>query len=149
MKKGSSLVRQSWIVVAALFSGVAAAQIGPFSLRDYSGQEIYQRFCSSCHGESGHGDGPVAPTLATVVPDLTELYRRYGNRFPAQELRETIDGRNLVIAHGVRTMPVWGYEFWWEDGADIEAEATARATIDKLLEYLRSIQNAQAQPLNR
>ena len=138
----ASLVRMSWITLAVLFSGIAAAQPGPFSLDDYSGAEIYQRFCSSCHGESAHGDGPVARSLAVGVPDLTQLYRRYGNRFPVAELRETIDGRNIVIAHGARTMPVWGYEFWWEDGADVEAEATARATIEKLLDYIRSIQDA-------
>jgi len=138
----TSLRRMSWSIAAALFCSMAAAQPGPFMLSDYSGEEIYQRFCSSCHGEFGHGDGPVAETLAVGVPDLTQLNRRYGNRFPARELRATIDGRNLVIAHGVRTMPVWGYEFWWEDGADIEAEATARATIEKLLDYLLSIQDA-------
>ena len=135
-------MRISWIIVATLLSGIADAQPGLFSLGDFSGAEIYQRFCSSCHGESAHGDGPVAATLAVDVPDLTQLYRRYGNRFPAMELREIIDGRNIVIAHGARTMPVWGYEFWWEDGADVEAEATARATIDKLLDYLRAIQDA-------
>ncbi len=138
----ASLVRMSWITLAVLLSGFADAQPGPFSLADYSGAEIYQRFCSSCHGESAHGDGPVAATLAVGVPDLTQLYRRYGNRFPVAELRETIDGRNIVIAHGARTMPVWGYEFWWEDGADVEAEATARATIEKLLDYIRSLQDA-------
>jgi len=117
------------------------AQPGPFGLDDYSGGEIFQRFCSSCHGDSARGNGPVAPTLSSAVPDLTQLYRRYGNQFPETLLRETIDGRNLVIAHGARAMPVWGYEFWWEDGADVEAEATARETISKLLDFLRSIQD--------
>ena len=79
--------------------------------------------------------------MSSIVPDLTQLYRRYGNQFPESLLRETIDGRNLVIAHGAREMPVWGYEFWWEDGADVEAEATARDTISKLLEFIRSIQD--------
>ena len=135
-------VRISWIIFATLLWGIASAQPGPFGLDDYSGAEIYQRFCSSCHGESAHGDGPVARTLTVGVPDLTQLYLRYGNRFPAAELRETIDGRNLVIAHGARTMPVWGYEFWWEDGATVEAEATAREAIEKLIVYIRSIQEA-------
>lgn len=130
------------LIVLALFaSGSATAQQGLFGLDDFSGVELYQRFCSSCHGDVGRGDGPVASTLSVPVPDLTQLYRRYGNRFPADELRETIDGRNLVIAHGPRSMPVWGYEFWWEDGADAAAEETARATITRLLEYIRSIQD--------
>ena len=131
-----------WLAVAALApTGLAAQQPGPFGLEDYSGAEIYQRFCSSCHGETAQGDGPVARSLAVMVPNLTQLYQRFGNRFPAEELREIIDGRNLVIAHGVRAMPVWGYEFWWEEGADVEAEAEARETINELVEYLRSIQD--------
>ncbi|HEY5623112.1 MAG TPA: c-type cytochrome [Gammaproteobacteria bacterium] len=129
-----------WLVVILVAPGGVLAQPGAFGLDDYSGEELYQRFCSACHGESAHGDGPVAQSLTVPVPDLTQLERRYGNTFPADALREIIDGRNLVIAHGSRTMPVWGYEFWWEDGADAEAEATARATINRLLEYLRSIQ---------
>ncbi len=28
------------------------------------GQEIYQKYCMECHGESGRGDGPRAPLLA-------------------------------------------------------------------------------------
>jgi hypothetical protein len=56
-------------------------------------------------------------------------------------IRESIDGRGVVItAHGTRFMPVWGYEFWIEEGADILAEERARETIDRLVEYLRSIQ---------
>ncbi len=135
-------MRSFLLLLAAVFaSGSATAQQGLFGLEDYSGAELYQRFCSSCHGDTGRGDGPVSSTLTVPVPDLTQLYRLYGNRFPADELRESIDGRNLVIAHGPRSMPVWGYEFWWEDGADAAAEETARATITRLLEYIRSIQD--------
>ena len=135
-------MRPLLLIVAAFFaSGSVTAQQNLFGLADYSGAELYQRFCSSCHGDEGRGDGPVSRTLTIPVPDLTQLYRQYGGRFPADELRETIDGRNLVIAHGARSMPVWGYEFWWEDGADAAAEETARATITRLLDYLQSIQD--------
>ncbi len=129
------------LAVVALLSANSYSQPGPFRLSDYSGEEIFMRFCSSCHGETAHGDGPVAATLNVVVPDLTQLTRRYGGEFPAAELSATIDGRSLVIAHGPRTMPVWGYEFWWEEGADREAETAARETIRKLLDYLLSIQD--------
>ena len=140
--KLSRIFLQSSLVIASFFlSGVANAQPGAFALDDYSGAEIFQRFCASCHGESARGDGPVASTLAVLVPDLTQLTRRYGNRFPAEDLREVIDGRALVISHGARSMPVWGYEFWWEEGADVEAEAASRRVIDRLLDYLLSIQS--------
>jgi len=112
----------------------------PFGLADLSGAELFERFCAACHGPEARGDGPVAQGLVTVVPDLTRIVERNGGRFPAQAIRETIDGRSPVLAHGSRTMPVWGYEFWVEEGADITAESDARELIRRLVAYLESIQ---------
>jgi mono/diheme cytochrome c family protein len=122
-------------------SGVAnAAPFDAFTLADYSGAELFQRFCASCHGESARGDGPVARSLNTMVPDLTAITARYGE-FPAMLVRETIDGRGVAVrAHGTRAMPVWGYEFWVEEGGDIVAQTAVRDAINKLVEYLGSIQ---------
>jgi mono/diheme cytochrome c family protein len=133
-----------WIAALAAACGavaMAARSFDAVTLADYTGEELFQQFCASCHGESARGDGPVARGLVTVVPDLTSIGRRYGE-FPAARIRETIDGRGVVItAHGSRVMPVWGYEFWVEEGADVVAERQARETIDKLVEYIRSIQD--------
>ena len=130
-----SLARLAVLGVVML-AGQASAQ----SFAEYSGRDLYMRFCASCHGVTGAGDGPVGQGLAVMVPDLTRLSRREEGRFNQTRLREVIDGRAVVIAHGTRTMPVWGYEFWVEEGADMEAEAAARTIIDKLIAYLRSIQ---------
>jgi hypothetical protein len=87
-----------------------------------------------------HGDGPVARSLGVMVPDLTKITQRYGN-FPTNQIRDTIDGRGARIdAHGLRTMPVWGYEFYVEEGGDVTAQQEMRKTIAKLVDYLRSIQ---------
>jgi len=127
-----------WIAAACLSAAAPAAFGQGFAA--LSGADLFQRFCSACHGPEGRGNGPVASSLAVLVPDLTRLYQRHGDRFPAAEVREMIDGRSLVIAHGTRYMPVWGYEFWVEEGADVVAEEDARAMIDRLVDYLRSIQ---------
>jgi hypothetical protein len=133
-------------VIAASIGTVAlgaAAQcmaFDAFTLADYSGEELFGRFCASCHGEQAHGDGPVARSLNTVVPDLTLIRSRYGE-FPSMLVRDTIDGRGVDIrAHGTRTMPVWGYEFWIEEGGDVAAQNAVRDAINKLVDYLRSIQ---------
>jgi mono/diheme cytochrome c family protein len=115
------------------------------TLADYSGEELFDRFCASCHGAAARGDGPVARSLNTVVPDLTTIERRYGE-FPATLVRDVIDGRGIDLrAHGTRTMPVWGYEFWVEEGADVAAQRAVRDAINKLVEYLRSVQRAEGQ----
>jgi mono/diheme cytochrome c family protein len=129
------------LAAAAMLAAGAAAAFDAVTLADYSGEEIFGRFCASCHGESGRGDGPVARMLTVAVADLTTITRRYGE-FPAARVRETIDGRGAIIeAHGTRAMPVWGYEFWIEEGGDAAAQAAARAVIDRLVGYIESIQS--------
>src|SRR5690606_35199063 len=98
-----------WIGLAALTACWAAVAIDTagaqaFGLKDYSGEELFQQFCSSCHGDSGRGDGIVAGSLNVLVPDLTRLRERNDGEFPAAQVRDIVDGRALVVAHGERTM---------------------------------------------
>ena len=131
-------------VGAALLAGFGVSAFEAVTLADYSGEEIFMKYCAACHGESGRGDGPVAPGLATMVPDLTAISRRYGE-FPTTLVRDTIDGRGARIdAHGTRTMPVWGYEFWIEEGGDVVAQREMKEVITKLVDYVRSIQDDSA-----
>jgi mono/diheme cytochrome c family protein len=128
-------------LAAALVTSIGAAQFDAVSLADYSGEELFLNYCSACHGETGRGDGPVARSLVTVVPDLTAISRRYGE-FPAARIADTVDGRGARIdAHGTRTMPVWGYEFWIEEGGDVVAQREMKEVIAKLVDYIRSIQD--------
>jgi mono/diheme cytochrome c family protein len=119
---------------------VSSVSAQTFGLADLSGAELFERFCAACHGAGAHGDGPVARGLVTAVPDLTRINERNDGRFPVDAIRDTIDGRSLVVSHGTRVMPVWGYEFWVEEGADITAEREARELVRRLVLYLESIQ---------
>jgi mono/diheme cytochrome c family protein len=114
------------------------------SFTDYSGAQLFGRFCASCHGSLGFGDGPVAPTLKVMIPDLTELSKRSGGRFPDERVREIIDGRAVLPAHGSRPMPVWGYELEAQAGAgDMPVDHprdAAQTLIDRLVDHLRSMQ---------
>ena len=139
-----SIKRIGAVAAAALLTGYGASAFEAVSLADYSGEEIYARFCASCHGDMAHGDGPVARSLGVMVPDLTKITQRYGN-FPTNVIRATIDGRGARIdAHGTRTMPVWGDDFSVEEGADVTAQQEMRKAIAKLVDYLRSIQTEKA-----
>jgi mono/diheme cytochrome c family protein len=72
------------------------------------GRDLYMRYCASCHGNSGMGDGPVAAALEPRPADLTHLRERYGEASPLRQTIAAIDGRQPVRAHGNSAMPVWG-----------------------------------------
>ena len=134
-----SFSRHIWsllFISGVLISTSVNAQV----IDEYSGQETYMRYCAACHGESGQGDGPVAAGLPITVPDLTRLQQRYREKFPDELLRKIIDGQEIVVVHGTRYMPVWGYEFWVEEGGDEAAGERVQIIVDNLVEYLRSIQ---------
>lgn len=107
---------------------------------DMSGAELYQVFCASCHGKEARGDGPVAETLKPTVPDLTRIAQRSAGTFPAERVRETIDGQNLPPAHGTRTMPAWGWDLYAINREDRARRERVNELIGRLVEYLASIQ---------
>jgi hypothetical protein len=103
--------------------------------------DIYQQLCSSCHGVGGRGDGPVSSLIKIGVPDLTRIAARDGGEFPTEDVRRTIDGRWDRRAHGARDMPVWGWQFYDSSATnDAEERAQVDSMIDRLVNYLRSIQ---------
>ena len=129
-----------WVALAATL-GILGSTIGSAEeLSGYTGEQLYQRFCASCHGAQGRGDGPVAPALKVMVPDLTRLARRHGATFPAEQVRRIVDGRAVQPPHGARDMPVWGYEFRSATVGGTSGQQGADELIGRLVEYLRSIQ---------
>ncbi len=95
-----------WRQVAGAMSVFVAAHVAAGAARgENQGAALYQRYCASCHGIEGRGDGPVAAALSPPPPDLTKLQSTEG------ELVKQIDGRRTARAHGTAAMPVWGEVF--------------------------------------
>jgi mono/diheme cytochrome c family protein len=111
-------------------SGATAAEPATVA----QGRALYAAHCISCHGVGGKGDGRRAGGLNPAPADLTGLAARHGGAFDADAVAAHIDGRASVRQHGPRTMPVWGQQ-----------KQLARADIDALVAYLKSLQPA-AQP---
>jgi mono/diheme cytochrome c family protein len=107
------------------------------------GAEHYVQYCAACHGVTGKGNGPAAGELRTPPADLTQIAARGGGDFPDYEIARYIDGRFVLPAHGSREMPVWGRRFGERivDGAS--AEEVVRGQLLILVEYLKSIQEAE------
>lgn len=129
-------VGQLAVGAVALFgmASVAVAEPVPPS------KQMYLKYCSACHGESGKGDGAVSHYLTVKATDLTQLARRDKGRFPFQTLVRVIDGRQSVRAHGDPEMPVWGDLFSAETPSTIERESQVRGRIMLIVEHIDSIQ---------
>jgi mono/diheme cytochrome c family protein len=113
------------------------------------GPELYQRFCSSCHGATGQGDGPVASNFKHEVPDLTSLARRHGGTFPRDQVERIIDGRYMLSAHGSRAMPVWGDGLSKSEIGNPDAERFTQTIIQRLTEHVQSLQKPPVPPAPR
>jgi hypothetical protein len=108
------------------------------------GERDFINYCAACHGVGAKGDGTIGEYLTLAVPDLTELAKRNGGKFPEERVSEVIDGRVEVKVHGMRDMPVWGDWFDAEAASpDIDRKAREMIVNDRiasLVLYLKSIQ---------
>jgi mono/diheme cytochrome c family protein len=130
------------LLATALLSACTGAQPGAVASHAH-GERLYRTSCAGCHGNDARGNGPVAQFLTVAVPDLTRIAARRGGQFPADEIYRIVDGQADLAAHGPRHMPVWGYEFFGDEPDDEAAHAEASARIERLVNYLRSIQRGE------
>lgn len=126
----------SFAVASALSAGFAHAQTPEI------GHDLYNRFCVSCHGPSGKGDGSMPHYLTEIYADLTVLSAKNGGEFPMSRVLQIIDGRTGLRGHG-GSMPVFGDIFSARNpnmmGSEMGALVT-RGRVLALAEYLESIQ---------
>lgn len=116
-----------------------ADEPNPHEAEVVDGRAAYEAYCASCHGLDAKGNGPVAPALKTVPPDLTQLKKNFDGVYPSEYVLRTIDGRHQFVSHGTRQMPIWG-NIWREDSTDHDVEVEAQRRMNFLLHYLETIQ---------
>jgi len=99
-----------------------------------TGAVLYRQYCASCHGTTGHGDGPASGALTPPPTNLTRLTT------PVPELMQQIDGRQPIRAHGTAAMPVWGHVFEQARAGERHKGRAALLQVELLAEYVRSLQ---------
>jgi mono/diheme cytochrome c family protein len=101
------------------------------------GAITYQRFCVSCHGRAGKGDGPLSHDLRVAVPKLTDMATRNAGKYPYDRVTRIVTTAEIVRGHGTVEMPAWGDAFRRTEGT---GEATIEAAIRDINHYLWTLQ---------
>ncbi len=98
------------------------------------GKEMYVKYCGSCHGAQGKGNGPAAAAMKVPPTDLTMLMKNNNGKFPEARFRESVmNGK--TVAHGTADMPVWGEVF---RSLDYDSAKTV-LRVEKLLKYVETL----------
>mgnify|MGYP003484409844 FL=1 len=136
LARGSRVPRVLAVVGLVACVGVAtAARAG-----DHAGKASFDQYCASCHGPAADGTGPVAEEMKITPADLRKLGQKYGTPLPKPKLREIIDGREMVRAHGTSDMPVWGEQLVHNVPPTVNTEMFKRGTIIVIVDYLETLQ---------
>ncbi|MBR9653243.1 c-type cytochrome [Thalassovita aquimarina] len=139
-------IRQS--LAAGIFAALSTI---PALAQDTSyGEREYMASCASCHGPEAKGQGNFAEFLNADPPDLTQLAKNNGGKFPFNKIYGIIDGREEMTVHGSGYMPIWGSRYNAEVTEQFDpfgarpneamVERIVRGRILELLFFLASIQ---------
>ncbi len=123
--------RSGIVAIAAIIIVISAA-----NAYAQSGEADYRHYCASCHGFDGKGRGAWN---GTRVPDLTQLRRKNGGKFPFEDVYRVVDGRSKFPWHQRRPgMPFWGQVF--QEEKEPGAKAKVEARIAAIVDYIRGLQ---------
>lgn len=87
------------------------------------GKQTYAKFCASCHGNAGKGDGPGAAALNPKPKDLTD--KAYVSKLEDKYLVDIISKGGAAVGKSP-LMPPWGGALKTED-------------IHNVIAYIRSL----------
>jgi mono/diheme cytochrome c family protein len=136
-------------VLVIVMMGICGFAMAAEKERIDPGKQEYLNRCSTCHGQSGKGDGGLMDLLKKAPSDLTVLSKKNGGVFPFDRVYAVIDGREAVKGHGDREMPIWGREYRAETvraaayyvDVSYDMESYVRARILALIDYLNRLQS--------
>lgn len=110
---------------------------------DSTGESLFLENCISCHGVTGHGDGPNAKGLGIAPADLTKISARRGGVWPMLEMMSILDGysRNTLPRED---MPVFE-NFLDNEMVEFDTgngeEVLVPSKLIEIVEYLETLQN--------
>jgi mono/diheme cytochrome c family protein len=142
VRQGGTAMRRIALVLGLLgLAPFLAAQnkpdvATPTSTPVAAGQETFRTYCASCHGLDAKGAGPAVAGLKSKPPDLTQLSKRNGGKFPSARVETVLEHSSLFSAHRSQDMPVWGDAF---RNANRD-ERLVKLKIHNVVLYIESVQ---------
>jgi len=64
---------------------------------------LFKTNCATCHGDTGHGDGPAGAALVPAPKNLAELQTQVGDDYLFWRINAGKDGTAMVSWKGVLT----------------------------------------------
>ncbi|KEJ88236.1 c-type cytochrome [Sulfitobacter donghicola] len=130
------VLRSVFFVIPALSLFACTAPVS-----ETSGKHLYEKHCTSCHGSTAKGDGPLAGEFTVPPSDLTTLQQNNNGVFPAVDVMAQINGYSG--RHQFGGMPEFeedlqGKTVQWKAPSGVVIP-TPRALLD-IAVYLESIQ---------
>lgn len=103
--------RAAALAAAAALAGIAGLDAQPAApSASASGKDVYNRYCTSCHGQYGLGDGPAAAFLAPTPRDFTKGVYKFrsteSGSLPTDEdllkaVRDGVHGTSMIGWAGI------------------------------------------------
>lgn len=115
------MLQTRWLLPIAFILVTTGKSPGADSPAD--GKKLYLTYCSSCHGETGKGDGPAAKSLPVKPADHTNGAEM--NQFSDKSLQEIISKGGSAVGKSP-IMPAWG-------------NLLSQKQLSDLVAYIRSI----------
>ena len=122
---------------ASLLLCAQAPQDGHHVIPSLDGQTLFMTYCAVCHGKAADGTGPMASVLKVRVPDLTQIAKHNGGKFPFERVERRIDGTEpSLVGHGTKEMPIWGPLF----SQVANDQDFGKVRIHNITKYIQSLQ---------
>lgn len=104
-----------------------------------TGKHDYDQLCASCHGATGTGEG--RDLTEANPPDITQISRKNGGKFPFEQVYRTVDGREMKGSHKRFAMPFWG-DYLQKQGQEYTpaSNAAVKQRVTSIVRYVETLQ---------
>ena len=108
----AGFIAGAWLLIGAQSASEAQAvvrnPIAPTSDSVAAGQVVYERYCQTCHGENGRGDGPGGVGLEPPPADLAIHVPLHGDADIFGFVSNGIEGTSMVgLSENLTDDEIW------------------------------------------